>query len=450
MIAGTGSGCGKTTVACAVLKALSDRGLSLASFKCGPDYIDPMFHSSLIGSEARNLDIRLCGEESVAGLFAKTAQKAEFSVIEGVMGLYDGVSLDSESGSSNHLSQLTGTPELLVADVKGLGLSLAAFVHGYLSFRPNQICAVLLNRCSTAMFHRYQKLLWEQCAVPVIGYFPEMPEAKIESRHLGLITAEEISNLEQKLELLAETARETVDLDELLRIGHTATPFSYQEAWGDVPRGSRVRIGVAKDRAFCFIYRDNLELLEQMGAELCFFSPLEDQKLPDDISGLLLYGGYPEEYLPQLSGNREMRSSVRRAIEDGLPTVAECGGFLYLLKSFLGRDGKNYPLAGVIDGTGKMTKHLVRFGYADLIAKKDNLLCRQGASIPVHEFHYSDTDCNGTGMIAHKGAREWECVHAGKNLFAGFPHIHLGGHPECAERFLQACRAYHKSEERRK
>ena len=448
MIAGTGSGCGKTTVTCALLKALSDRGLSVAGFKCGPDYIDPMFLSRITGSEAHNLDTRLCGEKTVFDLFVQTASGADFSIIEGVMGLYDGIALDSEVGSSNHISALTETPELLVVDVKGLGLSLAAVIQGYLSFRPNRIQAIILNHCSLAMFHRYQELIQKQCSVPVIGYFPDMPEVSIGSRHLGLVTASEISDLEQKLDLLAKTVKETVDLDELIRIGHSAAALSCENTQDAVVKKSSIRIGVAKDQAFCFMYRDNLDLLERMGAELFFFSPLEDRELPKNINGLLLYGGYPEEYLPQLSNNRGMCETIYRAVTGGMPTIAECGGFLYLLERFTGRDGNCYPLVGAIHGAGWMTDKLVRFGYADITAKEDNLLFKQGESIPVHEFHYSDSDCNGTSMTARKGKREWECIHATKTLFAGYPHIHLGGHSECAERFLEACRAYQISNER--
>lgn len=443
MIVGTGSGCGKTTVTCAILKLLSDQKIATASFKCGPDYIDPMFHSQLIGTESRNLDIWLCGERSTVYLFAKTASKFQFSLIEGVMGMYDGVPLESETASSNHLAMITSTPEILVVDVKGLGLSLAAYVHGYQTFHPNRIRAVILNRCSSGMFEKYRELLWNQCKIPVMGYLPDLPEIKLESRHLGLVTANEISDLKQRLELLAETAKNTINLQELLQLGNSAATLSYSDMWKDVIAGSSVRIGVAKDQAFSFIYQDNLELLERLGAEICFFSPLKDKELPQNISGLLLYGGYPEEYLQQLSNNRLMCEAVQHAVMvEKMPTIAECGGFLYLLDQLTNRQGQTYPLVGALHGNGKMTKRLCRFGYAEITAKRDNLLCKKGQSIPIHEFHYSDSDFNGKDFVAKKGGRNWDCIHADETLFAGYPHVHFGGHPEYAKRFVDACRKY--------
>ncbi|MZQ98235.1 MAG: cobyrinate a,c-diamide synthase [Acidaminobacter sp.] len=442
MIVGTGSGSGKTTVTCAVMKAMQLRGNRVTGFKCGPDFIDPMFHSSVIGVKSRNLDIFLSGEEGVRFLLARSSQDADLSIIEGVMGMYDGVSMTSDEASSNHLARLTGTPEILVVEVGGMALSLAALIQGYLNFRPNLIKGIILNQCSEGLYAYYKDMIESQLGIRVYGYLPMVEEATIGSRHLGLVTADEIADLQTKIQKLAEAAERSIDLDGLTELAREAEVLEWTDLWQSVRKtsGNKIRIGVARDKAFCFFYQDNLDLLEALGAEIAFFSPLEDSALPEDLQGLILYGGYPELYGEQLSHNTSMLDSVRTAVQNHLPTLAECGGFMYLLETMVDAEGQRHAMVGAIEGESKMLNHLIRFGYAKMKALKDNLLCEAGAEVPVHEFHYSDSDHNGEGFFVEKKQRSWHCVNLTETLFAGYPHLHYGSRPELMVRFLEACK----------
>ena len=439
MLVATGSGAGKTTVTCGILKAIMNRAIRVASFKCGPDYIDPMFHSKIIGAKSRNLDVFMCGEEMVLFLLAKNAKECDFSMIEGVMGMYDGVGFDSELGSSNHLSQLTDTPQILVVSVKGMSLSTVAMIAGFINYKKNNIQGVILNHCSKAMYPYYKKMIEQELSTTVYGHFPLVSEAAIESRHLGLVTADEIEGINQKMELLAQTAEDCVDIDGLIKLGQSALEVCYTDLWAEFQPKGRFKIAVARDQAFCFFYQDNLDLLQKLGAELIYFSPLSDDELPAEIDGLLLYGGYPEEHAKALSQNQSMKKSVKTAVEQGLPTIAECGGFMYLLESITDRAGLSYEMACVLHGTSHMTSKLTRFGYLDIIATKDNLLCKLGEQVKAHEFHYSDSDNNGVGCVAKKRGKEWSCIHANKTLFAGYPHVHFGANTSFATNFIDQC-----------
>ncbi len=444
MIAGTGSGCGKTTVTCALLGALKARGLAVASFKCGPDYIDPMFHSEILGTPSRNLDLFLMGEKGVRYSLAENGKNADISVVEGVMGFYDGAG-QTASYSSCHLANIIQAPVVLTVSCKGMSLTVCALLKGMEAFLPNRIAGVILNQVSSKkMFTFYREMIEANTPFHVYGYFPPMPEATLGSRHLGLITAAEVDALKQKLSLLAEQAERTVDLDGLLQLSWKVNKISYEPI---LPRRTgQVRVGVARDKAFCFYYEDSMQLISQCGAELVPFSPLADKRLPEGLNGLILGGGYPELYLKQLSANESMRRSIWQAWHTGMPVFAECGGFQYLQKAFVDDNGTAYPLAGCIDSESRMTKRLCRFGYVKLTAQKDTLLCRRGEEIPAHEFHYGDSSLCGEAFVACKESNgaEYPCIVAEGNLFAGYPHLHLYGNPAFAERFVRACAAYRR------
>ena len=447
MFAAPSSGSGKTTVTCAVLSALINRGLKLSSFKSGPDYIDPMFHRKVLGLPACNLDLFLCGEEAIRQLMAENAAAADLAIIEGAMGLYDGLRGTTDEGSANHLSRVLDAPVVLVADVKGMGLSAAALIHGFLHYKENRIRGVILNRCSKGMYPVYKEAI-ESLGVRVLGYLPVLPEVSLESRHLGLVTASEVDRLQEKLDFLGKKAAETVDLDGLLEIAQSASPIQFSDAFyaGLEPVKNSPVIAVAKDRAFCFYYEECLRLLERLGARLVEFSPLRDPVLPE-ADGLWLGGGYPEEYGEALAKNVSMRNSVAKAVAEGMPTVAECGGFLYLLEGLAGRDGKMWPMAGVLPGKATMTERLQHFGYAFLEAKTDNLLCMAGEKLTVHEFHYSQSDCEGNDFVSVKGNRCRECAYGTSTLYAGYPHMHFYGNLKAAERFVHACGSYQAQKE---
>ena len=436
VLAGTNSGCGKTTVTCAILQALVNRGCSVAAAKCGPDYIDPMFHSRIIGAKSSNLDPFFFDDNTLRYLLAENSRGCELAVIEGVMGYYDGLGLTSTRASTFELAQKTESPVVLVVNARGAALSVLAAIQGFLQFQPeNRICGVILNGCTAMSYGALAAELERRYPVKACGYLPRLPDCALESRHLGLVTAQEVSDLKEKMQRLARAAEQTLDFDALRVIAKSAPPLCFTPP--ELPKpGASVRVGVARDKAFCFFYEDSLALLRKLGAELVDFSPLTGEALPESLQGLYLPGGYPELYAEALSQNEAMRESIRKAVIGGLPCIAECGGFMYLTEKIGG-----FPMAGALKGVCFDTGKLTRFGYVTLTAQKDNLLCRAGEQIPAHEFHHWDAEHPGEDFRAEKpSGRSWPCTHASRTLYAGFPHFHFYANPSFAVRFLDACR----------
>lgn len=446
LIGGVGSGCGKTTVTSAILQAYCNRNFIPAAFKCGPDYIDPMFHSEVIGAPSRNLDLFLCDESTVRALLARNTESAPLALIEGVMGYYDGVGGVSDWASAADLAEKTQTPTVLVVCVKGKSLSVAAEIQGFAKFQNNTISGVILNGVSKAMYPFYRDIVEKHTGLPVYGYLPTEENAALGSRHLGLITAAEIADLKERLQKLAALAEECIDLDGLIRLANTAPPLQFEPLYREPVCQEPVRIAVARDRAFCFYYQDSLELMEELGAELVPFSPLSDNTLPPDIHGLYLGGGYPELALSQLSRNAALMQTLRQRIADGLPTLAECGGFMYLHEAIVDGDGAEAPMVGVIPGRARLQDRLQNFGYITLTAARDNLLCPAGGQIHAHEFHYAVSDDAGDAFCAQKPlrAKSWSCIHGNATLAAGFPHFHFYANPAFAASFVQCCDRYRK------
>ncbi|MCD8149298.1 MAG: cobyrinate a,c-diamide synthase [Clostridiales bacterium] len=473
MLAAPQSGSGKTLVTCGLLQALVNRGIKTASFKCGPDYIDPMFHTKVIGTPSRNLDTFFAPAQTVRYLFARQAAKAEVSVMEGVMGFYDGVAGITTEASSWELADVTDTPVILVVNAKGMSLSVVPLIKGFLEFHPSShIRGVILNQTSPSMYPELKREIERALPVQVLGCVPRVEDCVIESRHLGLVTPDELEGLRQKLNRLAGILEETLDIDGILKLAESAPDldcsvplevkgitskrncFVLPEAnvvetgagkCGSVQsydRGHRARIAVARDEAFCFYYEDNLDLLRELGAELIPFSPLYDCALPEQAQGILLGGGYPELYAEQLSANTAMLASIRTAIERGVPYLAECGGFMYLHDAMEDMQEHSWPMAGVLHGQVRKTDRLVRFGYITLTANKPQIFGEAGCSIRAHEFHYFDSTDNGNSFHAQKPGRKrnWECMLAGKNFAAGFPHLYYYSNPEFAARFVEKCR----------
>ena len=439
LLAAPKSGAGKTTVVCGLLQALVNRNMTPAACKCGPDYIDPLFHSEIIGARGCNLDLFFTDEPTARGLLWQSSEGCDVAVLEGVMGYYDGLGGVTDRASAYHVAHATHTPVVLILDARGASLSLCAQLRGFLGFRrPSEIAGVLLNRCSPMQYEMLAKTIAAECGVPVFGYLPNLPACALESRHLGLVTAAEVADLKEKLRILAENLEKTVDVDGLLTLAQSAPPLDVPDGAVEPLPGRRPVLAVAKDKAFCFYYRENLRLLQDLGAEIVEFSPLTDQALPQ-CDGLYLGGGYPELYTKQLSENVSMLESIASAIRSGLPTFAECGGFLYLHEEMTGEDGVTRPMAGVIPGGCRNTGKLRRFGYVTLTAKRDNLLCAAGDTIRAHEFHYYDSDSNGSDFHAEKpvSGRGWDCIHAAGTLFAGFPHLYFPANPEFARRFVR-------------
>lgn len=432
LLAGTGSGCGKTTVTTALLRALQRRGVPLAAFKCGPDYIDPMFHTETLGVPSRNLDLFFVDETEVRGQLARHIPTDGVGIIEGVMGFYDGVSGTTDTASAAHVARATDTPAVLIVRPRGQSLSLAAEIKGFRDFAPNTLAGVILNGVSAGMYPFY-RVIAEKAGLPVYGFLPPVPDAEIPDRHLGLVTAAEIGNLSDKLDRLADTAEQGLDVDGLLALARTAPPLVDETAPLMPVVDKPVRIAVARDKAFCFYYADNFDVLRALGAELVPFSPLTDGVIPEGIDGLYLVGGYPELHAAQLSANRTMRNSIRDAVLGGLPTIAECGGFLYLHRTLDGAE-----MVGVLDADAHLTKKLQPFGYVTLTARRDNLLCRAGEQTRAHAFHYAVSTDEGADFDAVKpNGRAWACVHATETLYAGFPHLYFRANPAFAAQFVR-------------
>ena len=469
MIAGTGSGCGKTTITCALLAALSSMGKTVVSFKCGPDYIDPMFHKKATGVESRNLDIFLMGEQGVKNCLTHHSADREIAVLEGVMGFYDGLGSGSYA-SSSHVSLLTNTPVILIVNAKGVSLSLCAMIKGFIEFEKNNIQGVILNNVSESLFLLCKPMIEERLNIRVVGFMPHIPEAEIESRHLGLITADEIANIKGKINILGKYASKHIDINVLLHIAGQAEPpdllqnFSHGDTEaqietkiiqrtpeppcrcafvGDYFSANTTNLYIASDEAFCFWYEDNHDFFRALGAEIKFFSPIHDEELPGDAGGLVLWGGYPELYGEELEKNAGMKFSITSAISAGLPVYAECGGFIYLQQSMTDLQGNTYGMLGVLPGKTRMTNKLQNFGYCEMEAVRDNLLCKNGEEINAHFFRYSISDNEGDCFNAKKrNGQMFPCVVSEKNIFAGYQHLHFCGNPAFAENFMGACAVY--------
>lgn len=446
MIAAPKSGSGKTMITCGLLQALLDREEKVLAYKCGPDYIDPMFHRRVLGIPGRNLDTFFTGEEKTRELFLESSTEGSFCVMEGVMGLFDGLGGIREEGSSYHLAKVTRTPILLVVDAKGMGRSVLALLAGFLTYDEEKLIkGVLFNRMAKGYYEILKPLIEEELHLPVVGYLPEQKELTLESRHLGLLMPGEVENLQDKMKRLAEVLTKTVDMEKVLQIGRAACDlegFAKTDWTGREEIEPTIKIAVARDEAFCFYYEENLKLLEELGAELVYFSPLWEKELPKDVNGLLLGGGYPELYAEALSANESMRESIKKAVEGGMPTLAECGGFLYLHETLESKE-EVFPMAGVLPGKGFNTGKLVRFGYIEIEEKQSSFL-PPGEKIRGHEFHYYDTEYNGEDCRAIKPVtgRSYPCIVSNKTCFLGFPHLYYPSNPAFVKNFIGKAKEY--------
>lgn len=438
MLAAPKSGSGKTMITCGLLQALRDMGRSTAAFKCGPDYIDPMFHSRIVGIPGKNLDTFFTDGDTTRMLFARMARNVDISVIEGVMGYYDGAGMTSMQSSSYDLALTLEAPVILVVDAKGMGRSVLAMVKGYTEYqKDSRICGVIFNCMSKTLYEQIAPLVEQEMGIRPMGYVPVLKEAAIESRHLGLVLPEEIADLKARVQILADTLRQTVDLQGVLALAAEAVELSWQERQLEMWPVKK-KIGIAKDEAFCFLYEDNLELLQALGGELHFFSPLHDKQIPKGMDLLLFPGGYPELYLRELSANEAMKQSIIMAVEQGTCYLAECGGYMYLTDSIT--DDKGYCCEGVglISTNTFFAGHLVRFGYIMLQGNRGQMYLPGNGTLRGHEYHYYDTGDNGAAWHAVKpgGKRQWECMHVTKQGIAGFPHLYYYSAPDTVREML--------------
>lgn len=451
LLAAGASGSGKTLITCGLLQALVGRDLKTASFKCGPDYIDPMFHSRVIGTRSRNLDTFFTSENITRGIFQKNAVGCDISVMEGVMGFYDGVGGTTTRASAYDLARVTDTPVILIVNSKGMSVSLSAYIKGFLEYKKDShIKGVIFNQMSPMLYPRMKELVERELGIAVLGYVPRVEDCVIESRHLGLVLPHEIPELKNRLQKLAEILEKTLDIDGIQMLADSAPDMDEVSIKPEFTLEEPVRIGVAEDEAFCFFYEDNFRILREMGAELVPFSPIHDRHLPEEVDGILLYGGYPELNGPELEKNSSVKEEIRQRIRSGLPCMAECGGFMYLHEEMEDMDGKIRHMAGVIPGKVYRTPRLSRFGYISLQQKKTVLGEKNLGEIPAHEFHYFDSENCGGDFYAQKpeSTRGWECIHGTDTLFAGFPHLYYYGNPRISEAFLKKCLEYKKQRHR--
>ena len=391
VIAGTGSGVGKTTFTIGIMAALQQKGYTVQGFKCGPDYIDPSYHTAVTGRVSRNLDSWMFDHQIVREIVAHASKGADISIIEGVMGFFDGKSPLENTGSTAEISMITESPVLLIVNCASMARSAAAIVKGFqtLASGPN-IVGVIANQVgSVGHFEIVKAAIEQECDVPVVGFLKKEQDIDIPSRHLGLIPAIERGELNPFFDKLANLISETIDIDRLYELAETTEITSESSGLFEQHEDKGVTIAVAKDAAFNFYYQENLELLEAYGAKLVYFSPLKGEKVPFDADGLYLGGGFPEEFAEELAENEISKDSIRMAIASGIPTLAECGGFMYLTESITNTAGNVYPMVGLIPGKVKMQKKLAALGYREIFGTKDNFLIGQDQQAKGHEFHYS-------------------------------------------------------------
>lgn len=470
MIAAPASGSGKTAAVCGLLTLLKKRGCSAGAFKCGPDYIDPMFHKKVLGIPGCNLDSFFLEPEQLRDLFCRETAELEAAVVEGVMGYFDGVG-GMSWGSSWDIARILKLPVILVVDGHGASLSVLAQIKGFLDYQPtgereeNRIAGVILNRTSPSMCSVLKPRIEKELGIACLGCIPVLKWLDLKSRHLGLLLPDEIGNLQEQMERLSQVLEESVDVERLLELGrgpqrrHESGADQEDRAGREDEAGREDRAGrkkkqgeetfclaAAMDEAFCFYYQENLELLRELGARIIPFSPLRDEKLPEQTDGILLGGGYPELYAAELGKNSRMRESIRRAAEEGMPILGECGGYLYLLEELEGEDGNMYPMAGVFSGSGKREERLRHFGYVTVQTGADSSYLKKGQQIRGHEFHYWHCQKDETegAMEAKKplGGKKWPAMRIKHQVTAGFPHLYYPSLPEFAERFARACMEY--------
>ena len=454
VVAGTQSGVGKTTVSLGLMAALKRRGLAVQAFKVGPDFIDPGHHEIVTGRPSRNLDGWMLPAEENRRIFWSRARETQVAVVEGVMGLFDGFSVKTGEGSTAQMAKLLGLPVLLVAGGSSLAGSFAALVGGYVRFDPELTWAgVVANRTGGpghgAILGEAMELVPE---TNLLGCLPKEAEISLPERHLGLITAQEGGFSEEIVDRLAGWIEANLDLDRLLAGLDELDPGEgLLEEPGPAPEGGRVRLGVARDKAFCFYYQENLDRLEAAGAELVFFSPLESDRLPEGLRGLYLGGGYPELFAEELAANKGLLSQIASLGRAGMPLYAECGGMMFLGQEMTDLEGRAWPLTGLLPIRTRMLKRLSSLGYREVELARDTVIGPRGTRSRGHEFHYSEildsgeSDQSGAGAYlvgSRKGPLPLAQGFHLHNTLASYIHLHFGSNPDLAPSFVGRCRAW--------
>lgn len=459
LIAATGSGSGKTMFTCGLLRLLQQKEYNPCAFKCGPDYIDPSFHKRILGVPSYNLDPFFTEENVLKQLYEAHSKGHDISVIEGVMGYYDGLGFSDEA-STYSVAKALNVPVILLVDCKGMGHSVLATVEGFVKHRsPSRIAGVIFNRMTSSLYEKAAEAVRDLGIIP-LGYLPESKELRLESRHLGLVMADEVQNFTERIDAIAGLLAESVDVGGILelaksgmsaRSGQLITRFKETESVDSAEGRSATvcvnpktpRIAVAQDEAFCFLYEDNLNFLREKGAEIVSFSPLHDKEIPPNCHALYLSGGYPELYAGQLEQNFSMKKDIRDKIAAGMPCIAECGGYLYLHEQ-LEAQSHFYEMVGIIPARAVNRRRKGHFGYIKVTLQKDCLLGKKGDSFRAHEFHYWESSMEQEDLHVLKpgNGNTWTEGLCTETLYAGFPHLYFYGSPDMGENFLTAARTY--------
>ena len=455
IIAGTHSGVGKTTLTIGLISALKKRGLAVQPYKIGPDYIDSAFHSKIAGRVCRNLDSFMLSQDVLLELFEHQAQTADLSVIEGVMGLYDGSVVNPEVGSTAHTAKILRSPVILVIDCGKMSGSAGAAALGYKKFDLKvRIAGCILNKIASQSHYKIAKQSVEQkSGIEVLGYFPKNALISMPERHLGLTPVQEV-NSRKIYKKIAEIIEQYIDIDRLITIAKTADalPDFRKTIYPRPPGKKEVNIAVARDKCFHFYYADNLDILEHYGARLKYFSPLKSKFLPKGVSGVYIGGGFPEKFAGELAGNENLRADIKLKSKQGLPIYAECGGLMYLMRGLQPADKKSFPMAGIFPGKTKMGKGLRMFGYYDVTCISSNILCGKNERTKGHVFHWSyliqmpkTISC---AFQLQKRGRKLQDGYMKNNTLASYLHIHFGTNISFARRFIEQCRNYKKGREK--
>ncbi len=452
VIAAPHSHAGKTTVTLALLAALAQRGLRVAPFKVGPDYIDPQMHRQAAGRPSYNLDTYLVPAARVRDTFCRVAHDADIAIIEGVMGLFDGSSPTSRVGSTAEVAVLLQAPIVLVVDASGMAASVGALVHGFRTYDPDvRVAGVILNRLGSAGHARYLEPAIAREGIEILGYLPKDAELTIPERHLGLLPTSEDDRVTPLLGHLTTLAQRYIDLERIIRLAHTAPTLpSPAPALPSVSHHT-IRIAWAQDAAFHFSYQENIDAFAAAGADIVLFSPLDDPALPPDIDAIWLGGGFPENFAAQLAANTGMITALHAHAARGLPMYAECGGLMYLCEWLEDQHGQRYPQVGLIPGGTRMTKRLQQFGYAEATFLQDTLLGPANTTVRGHRFHYSVYEPGSTPLPcayritrATTGETHFEGFWR-DNVLATYLHVHLGSQPHMVRHFVDFCRRQHST-----
>ncbi|PID15982.1 cobyrinic acid a,c-diamide synthase [Sporosarcina sp. P34] len=443
VLAGTGSGVGKTTFTIGIMRALMNRDLTVQGFKCGPDYIDPTFHTAVTKRPSRNIDSFMMTHDIIRAIVARASRDTDVSIIEGVMGFYDGKSPLSNEGSTAHISEITNSPVILIVNAASMARSVAAIVKGFQTLdEKTRIVGVIANQLgSKNHFSIVKTAIEKECGIPVIGYLLKDAVPAMPSRHLGLVPAIERGDLDSYFDSLATAIEETVNIDQLLDITRAQQLEVSSSIFDAQPERHEVHIAVARDAAFNFYYEENLELLRAHGATLHFFSPLQNEEVPNEAQGLYIGGGFPEEFAEQLAINEKTKNSIRNAVSRGLPTLAECGGFMYLTEEIINRQERLFPMLGIIPGRVLMQDKRAALGYREITGIEGNFLINGETQAKGHEFHYSkyEGEHNSPAYFSKSRFRVQQEGYLHKNLVAGFTQFHFASNPQLVENWLKAC-----------